>query len=197
VSTFNIPVGTPMSGDGSVFVNPFDGAIYFTTDATNSIGRLAGLGPVFTYSLLSIPGITSPKGVGAGDDGALFISTGGVMKVARLGVGGGWAVDPTHPFNNLPAAPRFGVLRSRTNFDPAQHTGPAWDNILADDLLPLGIDVPDCISDVDSDNDTDGADLARVLGAWGSNDMNNDLNADGIVDGADLAIVLGGWGPCP
>ncbi len=60
------------------------------------------------------------------------------------------------------------MLHSRTNFDPAQHSGPAWDNILADNLLDIGVEVPDCLSDLDGDNDTDGADLARLLGAGGS-----------------------------
>jgi len=37
-----------------------------------------------------------------------------------------------------------------------------------------------------------GADLAIVLGQWGSSGT-ADLDGNGIVDGADLAIVLGHW----
>lgn len=40
----------------------------------------------------------------------------------------------------------------------------------------------------------DGADLAVVLGAWGTTGA--DLNGDGTTDGSDLAIVLGNWGQC-
>ncbi|MBL9120113.1 MAG: hypothetical protein JNL80_09390 [Phycisphaerae bacterium] len=196
VSLFNVPTGTPMAGDGSVIVNPLDGAVYFTSDGTNSIGRLLGSGPNPTYSLLSIPGIVNPKGISAGDDGALYISSSGLMKVARLNRAGGWSIDPTSPFHNLPAASRIAMLRSRSNFDPALHSGPAWDNIDADNLLPIGVEVADCLGDLDNDNDTDAADIARLLGNWGTSDPNSDLNADGTVGAPDLAILLGGWGAC-
>jgi hypothetical protein len=197
VSLFNVPTGTPMAGDGSVIVNPFDGAVYFTSDGTNSIGRLLGSGPNLIYSLLSIPGIVSPKGISSGDDGALYISSGGLMKVARLNRSGGWSIDPTSPFHDLPAASRIAVLRSRSNYDPILHSGPAWDNIDADDLLPIGVAVADCLGDLDSDNDSDAADIARLLGNWGTSDPNADVDADGTVGPSDLAILLGSWGPCP
>jgi hypothetical protein len=90
----------------------------------------------------------------------------------------------------------FSPLRSRTNFDPAIHNGPEWKDIPADELLPIGVPVADCVGDLDGDNDTDGADIARLLGNWGSSDLNSDINGDGIVDGADLAALLGSWGPC-
>ena len=197
VSLFNVPTGTPMAGDGSVIVNPLDGAVYFTSDGTNSVGRLLGSGPTPSYSLLSIPGIVSPKGISSGDDGALYISSGGLMKVARLNRAGGWSIDPTSPFHNLPAASRIATLRSRSNFDAVLHSGPAWDNIVADDLLPIGVAVADCLGDLDNDNDTDAADIARLLGNWGTSDPNSDLDADGTVGAPDLAIVLGSWGNCP
>lgn len=197
VSSFIIPTNVAMSGDGSVFVNPFDGAVYFDTDASNAIHRLSGLSAPFTLTSLTIPGIVNPKGIAAGDDGALFISTGGVMKVARLTRSGGWAIDTSSPFNGTPASDRISMLRSRTNFDPAEHGGPAWSNILAENLLDIGVTVPDCLTDLDGDNVTGAADLARLLGAWGTSDQNSDVNGDGIVDANDLAQVLGAWGPCP
>ena len=48
--------------------------------------------------------------------------------------------------------------------------------------------------DFNGDGIVDGADLARVLGAWGTDAPGGDLNGDGIVDGADLALVLANWG---
>jgi hypothetical protein len=45
-----------------------------------------------------------------------------------------------------------------------------------------------------------GADLALLLGAWGtaagSNAVDADLDDDGLVAGADLAVLLGAWGAC-
>jgi hypothetical protein len=49
------------------------------------------------------------------------------------------------------------------------------------------------IADINGDGVVDGADLARVLGAWGTSASGGDINGDGIVDGADLALVLANW----
>lgn len=48
--------------------------------------------------------------------------------------------------------------------------------------------------DVNGDDNIDGADLTKLLGAWGSGDRACDINGDGLVDGADLTLVLSNWG---
>lgn len=50
------------------------------------------------------------------------------------------------------------------------------------------------MGDINGDGRVDGGDLAELLGAWGSSDLNADVNGDGIVDGRDLAELLGNWG---
>lgn len=45
--------------------------------------------------------------------------------------------------------------------------------------------------DLDGDGDVDGADLAALLGGWGTNA--GDIDGDGDTDGADLAALLGAW----
>jgi hypothetical protein len=47
------------------------------------------------------------------------------------------------------------------------------------------------IGDFDGDFAVNGADLAILLGAWGT--PNGDLNDDELTDGADLALLLGNW----
>jgi hypothetical protein len=62
-------------------------------------------------------------------------------------------------------------------------------------LCPAG-----CTGDFTGDTVVDGADLAVLLGVWGTTGtpgFTGDLTADGLVDGADLAALLGGWGACP
>lgn len=56
---------------------------------------------------------------------------------------------------------------------------------------------PECSPDLNHDGLVDGADLAIMLGVWGTDGAGTcaDLNGDGIVDGADLAILLGAWAP--
>jgi hypothetical protein len=51
-----------------------------------------------------------------------------------------------------------------------------------------------CPGDLTSDGVVDGADLAVVLGAWGSPVA--DLDGNGVTNGADLSILLGSWGDC-
>ncbi len=59
--------------------------------------------------------------------------------------------------------------------------------------------VPDecqCPADLTQNAQVDAADLAQLLGAWGTAEAVADLNGDGSVDAADLAALLGAWGPC-
>ena len=55
-------------------------------------------------------------------------------------------------------------------------------------------DGPGIPGDIDGDGDVDPADLALLLGAWGSSDEAADLDMDGVVGPADLSIVLANWG---
>jgi hypothetical protein len=47
--------------------------------------------------------------------------------------------------------------------------------------------------DLNGDGRIDGADLALLLGAWGSNNPEADLNGDGIVDGEDITELFSMW----
>ena len=57
--------------------------------------------------------------------------------------------------------------------------------------------VNSCPADLDKDGAVNGADLAVVLSAWGSDNCIADFNNDGVVNGADLSWVLSAWGTCP
>ena len=56
----------------------------------------------------------------------------------------------------------------------------------------------DCPADLDGDGAVGAADLAELLGAWGSCEAcPADFDGDGLVGASDLAELLGMWGPCP
>jgi len=58
---------------------------------------------------------------------------------------------------------------------------------------------PPCVADITGDGEVGGADIALLLGAWGSRPAGAadcDLDDDGAVNAADLALLLGAWGPC-
>ena len=195
---WTIPANYELAGDGSVTVNPVDGSVWFDSDATDNLHRAVKLtdGQAATFSTFPVPGVVDPKGLSSSDDGTIYVSTPAGLKPVKQNRAGGFTVDPTNPFLNKPVAGRVAMLRSRSNFDPALHTGPAWNNILPSELLPIGTLVPDCDADLDGDNLVGPADLARLLGNWGSTGGSSDLDDDGTVGQADLAILLGQWGAC-
>ena len=63
--------------------------------------------------------------------------------------------------------------------------------------------VPDacqCLPDLSGDNVVSAADLALLLGFWGTDGsgvIDADIDDDGIVAASDLSILLSAWGPCP
>ncbi len=55
---------------------------------------------------------------------------------------------------------------------------------------------PVCVADLDGSGDVGAADLAQLIGFWGSAEPSADLDGDGVVGAADLATLIGFWGPC-
>ncbi len=64
------------------------------------------------------------------------------------------------------------------------------------DNLEGSVDPP-CDGDLNGDGIVGAQDLARILGFWGSSEVEGDLNGDGVVGAQDLARILGFWGVCP
>jgi hypothetical protein len=62
------------------------------------------------------------------------------------------------------------------------------------DDLAISIVPANCQADLNGDGSVDAADLAALLGAWGTPDA--DFNCDGTTDAPDLSVMLGAWGRC-
>jgi len=193
-----IPAGIPMAGDGSVTVNPVSGKPYFCTAGSNSIygvEQIAG-GPL-AIETISLPGITNPRALQFGPTGELMVVCDGSVRVLRFVAGAGWQIDTADPFHGIEARAPFIILPSRSNFEVALHSGPAWLNLPEEELELIGEEVLDCLGDLNGDEIVDGDDLGTLLGLWGTSRQLGDLNQDGIVDGNDLGTLLGYWGICP
>lgn len=100
-----------------------------------------------------------------------------------------WAVDPqTGAPANLPG---FDFMRIRTGVDAP--LGPLGE--LSTDLDAVA-DVR-AVGDLDGDDAIGPADLAALIGAWGTPGGRADLDGDGVVAASDLALLVGGWGGAP
>lgn len=64
------------------------------------------------------------------------------------------------------------------------------------DGRPAAFELVLCPADLTGDGVVGSADLAQLLGAWGSSGSTADLTGDGVVNAADLAQLLGSWGAC-
>ena len=125
-----IPAGVVLSGIASVAASPLDGAIFLTSELSPAIYRLDGQGGFRTIAanLLSRQRDLS---VGDGDVITVINGASGLTRVfAPDPQSGEWVEEPDAPFAGLPIARGLTVARSRTNFDPDIHSGPAYRNVL-------------------------------------------------------------------
>jgi hypothetical protein len=193
--TVNIPTSVPMSGDADLIFDAVNGFPWMRTDASTTLygikpGSTAGP-TIYTANLGTITSISF-------SDDRLFVGgSSGIKTYIPNPSTPGWVFDNSSPFNGLPGGSRLAMLRNSDNFDPAQHSGPAWENLTSEELEEPAPDVADCFADANDDGIVDATDLSILLGAWGSTADAGDLNQDGIVSGPDLAALLGAWGNCP
>jgi hypothetical protein len=111
--------------------------------------------------------------------------------------GGPWTFDTQSSFDGRAVSTGFEMMRSRTNYDPALHSGPEWRNIRVDALDEIGTEVPDCNADLNGDDAVDSVDLALLLSNWGGTTITYDVDKDGVTGPADLSLLLSSWGGCP
>lgn len=198
VENIIVPTSVPMSGDGSVRVDPTTGRAWFRTGGSNTIYNVTN-----SIAGTAVVTLTLPPLIGGYNDfrfdaeGRLYLTGDNGTRVMRKTGITTWVLDANSPFHGGTGGTMFVISRGNTNEDPAIHDTLAWQNIPADQLEPIGEDHMDCDADLNGDDMVDGADLGIFLGAWGATRGAADLNQDGLVDGNDLGLLLGAWGGCP
>lgn len=80
----------------------------------------------------------------------------------------------------------YGGLRAAA---PAVAPATYASGVINDVFIVVGVR-----GDVTRDGIVNAADLAQLLGAWGSDATRTDLNLDGVVNSVDLGQLLGAWG---
>jgi len=122
-----------------------------------------------------LPGSTTLMPL-TGDDGLGVFNVGNIASLSVVD-------NVEHLFlRDLAAGDYVIELKRIDGLATAVHASIAW-------LMP---ETPPLPGDANGDGLVNGADLAIVLGNWGTSGP-GDLNGDGTVDGADIAIVLGNW----
>lgn len=118
-----------------------------------------------------------------------FIAAGGCFTIATV----------AEPFTLMVADLEMivtNMLISKLTFAEAAYSsmpGLSWQNTPVGDPLAKFTVLGGPGVDLTGDGLVNSADLATVLGAWGSNDCVADLNNDGMVNATDLGILLGSW----
>lgn len=99
-------------------------------------------------ALVVLPGVQDPLSLDIGTGGRLYVADRrtGLREFTRQ-PGRGWqaAAKPLYAGFAL-AGRQFAVFKSRTTFRPGLHDTPEWNNIPAEELIPLGPEIPDATS---------------------------------------------------
>ena len=193
-----VPSTMPLDEDSTLCVGTDDGAVYFGNPNDDRVGRLDARGTPDDFSIVSVPGLGSVRSLSAGDGNRLYVTNGKELRVlVKPPTGGPWTFDTQSSFDGRAVSTGFEMMRSRTNYDPALHSGPEWRNIRVDALDEIGIEVPDCNADLNGDDAVDSVDLALLLSNWGGTTITYDVDKDGVTGPADLSLLLSSWGGCP
>lgn len=97
-------------------------------------------------------------------------------------------------FAGQPSGPSLTFSESRTNFDPALHSGPGWENVEPTEFAPV---VSSCTTDLNQNGVVDFGDLATALANFGIAELIGDLgdaDLDGDCDFGDIGLVLADFG---
>lgn len=135
-----VPAGVVLGGAASLGVSPLDGAIYLTSELSPAVYRLDGQGGFLTIGQGLL---TRPRDVSVGDGDGVYVVDGasGLTQVFRQDPqSGDWVPFPDAPFDRLDVGLGLKVARSRTNFDPALHSGPQFRNVLPPVASAAGVD---------------------------------------------------------
>jgi len=206
ISVRDIPTAVPMGTRIQIAIRPGEvGVVYFWTDTSNSIWRLAPSGTAIVATPLSLPAAPLPRSLDFDDRGHMFVSNNGALVEFSQNSTGLWQVVPTSKFAGLPADRNFRMTRSRTNFTPGVHDTPAWTTNIDPALLPTFPSAPECAGDIapnlNTDNIVDVNDLLMIITNWGPCQSAircvSDIDESGATEVNDLLKVITTWGACP
>lgn len=220
IELVTVSTGGSIAVGGQCFNNEisFDGSLVtFSSDATNLVEGHNGVRHIYlrdrTAGTTTVMSTTESGELSSGPSGSNAISEDGTHVAFRTS--GGLVKEDTNGANDVyrrRVADGALELVTRSAIDGSPLGNGVWTGLNGDgslvafqsdspfvvpfdqngvaDIFARTMPVP-ALGDLDFDGDVDAADLAILLGAWGT--AAADLTGDGVTDAADLAILLGAW----
>jgi hypothetical protein len=180
-----LPAAIVLAADGSVTVNPVDGAEWIAGPGSASLWKLRREpvgGRIEIETAVTLPGVVEPRSLQFDERGNLALVDRGVIKEFEPDGGGGWR-RLAGLFDGSPSGPLFRMGRSRSNWDPATMAGADDINILPPDTGP---GTPHCVADMNVDGVLDFFDFLEFQDLFAAGSTHADLTADGVLDFFDF-----------
>jgi hypothetical protein len=190
-----LPSNVPAMGDGSVVPDPMNNRYLLSILGDGSVRELSlitGSTRLSLSSTLLLPAVQSIQDIQPADGGGFYAMCDGSVRVLdRDPTNGRLRISPTPVFDTLPAMRCMSISRSRTNFDPALHTGPAWANLPNADegVTP----VADCPADYNLSGRVDVQDVFDFIAGWFANDPHADVNDSASLTIQDVFDFIAAW----
>ncbi len=194
-----LPEAMPVGIQPCIAPNPLDGKVWMCSEASPSIYQLtpSGAGPGWTITnSLNTGGESQPTSLQFGDHGEMKFLSGNQIKEFEIDPAGERYIPSGDPhFEGVPASRFLTLARSRSNYDPRLHDGPAYRNI--EDPDPETPEIPDCVADFDANGFVNGDDFDQFVAAFEAGSIVSDIDFNGFVNGDDFdQFVLAFEGGC-
>ena len=153
---------------------------------------MVGSSQLTLSSTLLLPAVQSIQDIQPADAGGFYaLCDGSVRVLDRDPADGRLRTSPERLFNTLPAMRCMSISRSRTNYDPALHSGPAWVNLPNPDEGVASVVA--CRGDYNLNGRVDVQDIFAFLAGWFANDPHADVNDSASLTVQDIFDFLAAW----
>ncbi len=181
-------------------ISPFDGSVWIGDLSDNSITQYVQGGTNEWSRGVRLAGgrATDLGGFSIANDGRLYVGQDGEMREYLLEDGQLVPVE-SGPLSRMSVGSILWVTRGRTNFDPQEHDGPGWNNVLPSEV-ETGDESPFCRVDYAAPfGQTDFSDVLAFLTMFAGAHPDADLAAPiGQHDFSDIIRFLTEFGEgCP
>jgi hypothetical protein len=144
----DLPATLDMGGSATIAIDPTDGDVFFATEKSPALVSVTDDGTIQPcIKTWILQGAAFPTALDLDDSGHLFATAGGQLFELELDTGA-WKPVPQSLYSGKTVGAGFRIARSRTNYDPATMSGPAWRDVDPNELSGLFDSnfIPDCDS---------------------------------------------------